>query len=142
MTKIQIFTHVIVPLLGVLLAYITAIKVKFAKTKKEAMYEAKTLIIIILNILIFCLIGYFLFKELTSIGPLTKFSFFTILVYSFVLFNFYITWQLQKIYSLFIKFSKTLTDILEMSKEQNQIIKEQNRIHEKHLHITKKLTND
>ena len=92
MNRITIIIAVITIILNILVFAINilmSIKLKFAKTQKEAMSFAKQLFLNLTLFLISCIIIYFLFIEFTSPAPLDKESLFRILFLSFSLFNIY-----------------------------------------------------
>jgi len=107
MNRITIIIAVITIILNILVFGINifmSIKLKFAKTQKEAMSLAKNLFLNLGLLLISCIIVYFLFEEFTSPAPLDKASLLRILLLSFSLFNIYfsvsVLWVIRQIFRI------------------------------------------
>ncbi len=106
----EILKDVVVVLVTIGLTYFISIKVKFATSEKKAMSHAKSFILSAALLGFHLYVAWLLFKEFTSPDSLDKKSLFSILLYSFALFNSLLSWFFSRI----LKIIGRLINILEM----------------------------
>jgi hypothetical protein len=113
-----IFKDVSIVIVTIALTYYITIKVKFAKDEKQAIVHAKNFFLKVSMILMNIYIAYLLANELFSSAPLDRKSLFLILIYSFGLFHYLVSWYVSKLMSAIEGLSKIIGLQLKLLEKQ------------------------